>query len=64
MGFMYAVIPTTEDQCVHPIVIWGMFWKDVISGINIVAVQLLENILGYQKIPIANALSELAIFPT
>ena len=60
---MCAVIPMTVVQCVHHTVTWDMSWKDVISDINIVGVQLLENILGYQKIQIANVSSELVIFP-
>ena len=63
MDFMCAVIPMTVVQCVHPTVTWDMSWKDVISDINIVVVQLPENILGYQKIQIANVSSELVIFP-
>ena len=63
MDFMFAVIPMTEVQCVHLTATWDMSWKDVISGINIVAVQLLENTLGYQKIQIANVSNELVIFP-
>ena len=61
--FMFAVIPMTEVQCVHLTATWDMSWKDVISGINIVVVQLLENTLGYQKIQIANVSNELVIFP-
>ena len=60
--FMCAVIPMTEVQCAHLTATWDMSWKDVISGINIVGVQLPENILGYPKIQIVNVLSELVIF--
>ena len=63
MDFMCAVIPMTVVRCVHLTVTWDMSWKDVISDINIVVVQLPENILGYQKIQIANVSSELVIFP-